>query len=255
LKDYPWMLAAALENISTYQNLERQVRERTRELQALNQELEAFSAAVSHDLRAPLRAMNAQLDTLAKRCAPLAAEPVARLRECTDRMGHLIHDLLRLSKISRAELRVERVDLGSMAVRILQRLRAGEPGRNLEMRIEAGQVEADGGLMNVVLENLLSNAWKYTAKREVSRIELVCEADAGGRLVYCIRDNGAGFDERYADQLFKPFARLHDARDYPGIGVGLATVQRIIHRHGGEIWARSAGRDHGARFMFTLGPA
>jgi signal transduction histidine kinase len=245
--------AVAMENVSVYESLERQVRERTRELQAANQELEAFSSAVSHDLRAPLRVMNAQLDAIGERAGPLDTDAVAKLRDCTNRMSGLIDDLLRLSRIGRTELQVQQVELGALAERIVQRLRAGEPHRSLELHIDVdGPVEADRRLMNVALENLLSNAWKYTSKCAQSRIEFSCHRDNTGKVTCSISDNGAGFDPRYADQLFKPFGRLHSAQEFPGVGIGLATVQRIIQRHGGEVWARSEGRDRGAEFMFTL---
>lgn len=245
--------AVALENVEVYQNLERQVRERTRELQAVNQELEAFSSAVSHDLRAPLRIMNAELDLAREHSGVLPADSIARLRESSVRMGTLIDDLLRLSHITRTELLLEQTDLSSIASRIMTRLRNAEPHREAEVRIEPGlEARADAGLISVVLENLLANAWKYSSRRELSRIELDSYRDDIGRLVYRVRDNGAGFNQNHANRLFKPFTRLHDARQFPGVGVGLATVQRIIQRHGGEIWATSDGQT-GAQFMFTLG--
>jgi signal transduction histidine kinase len=181
------------------------------------------------------------------------AQRVERLRDCTERMGHLIDDLLRLSMISRAELRLGSVDLGSIASKIMQRLRAADPARAVEFRLDVGgEVRADLGLMAVVLENLLANAWKYSSKAERGEIEFASREEQGGRRIYCIKDNGAGFDNKLADQLFKPFSRLHAAKDFPGIGIGLATVQRIVQRHGGEIWARSEGQGRGAEFCFTL---
>jgi signal transduction histidine kinase/CheY-like chemotaxis protein len=245
--------AVAMENVNVYENLERQVRERTRELQAANQELEAFSSAVSHDLRAPLRLMNAQLDAIGERVGPLDGDAVAKLRDCTSRMSNLIDDLLRLSRISRTELQLEQTDLAMLAECIMQRLRAAEPSRSLELHIDVGgPVDADRGLMSVALENLLSNAWKYTSRSARSRIDFSRRRDHAGKVTYSISDTGAGFDPRYADQLFKPFGRLHSAREFPGVGIGLATVQRIIQRHGGEIWAHSEGPGQGAQFMFTL---
>ncbi len=245
--------AVAMENVQVYQSLERQVRERTKELQVANQELEAFSSAVSHDLRAPLRQMNVQLDGMAEQTPTAPSHRVERLRDCTERMTRLIDDLLRLSRISRADLRLETVDLGAIATKIMQRLRASAPERSTEFRLDVGpEVRADPGLIGVVLENLLSNAWKYSSKREHSKIELTHRVEQDGRSVYCLADNGAGFSSDLADQLFKPFSRLHAASDFPGIGIGLATVQRIIQRHGGEIWARSDGEDCGAQFCFTL---
>ena len=245
--------AVAMENVQVYQSLERQVRDRTRELQLANQELESFSFAVSHDLRAPVRHMNALLDRLADEGEKAPAQRIERMRDCTDRMSRLIDDLLRLSRISRADLRLERVDLGALATKIVARLRGAAPERTVNFKLDvAGEVRADGGLMSVVLENLLSNAWKYSSKREHSEIEFSLRKEQDGRSVYCVADNGAGFDNEMAGQLFKPFSRLHAANDFPGIGIGLATVQRIIHRHGGEIWARSEGHGRGAHFCFTL---
>ncbi|HEY0680689.1 MAG TPA: ATP-binding protein [Steroidobacter sp.] len=247
--------AVAMENVELYQNLERQVRERTRELQNVNQELEAFSSAVSHDLRAPLRAMNAELDLAREHAGMLPCDSIGRLRESTTRMGTLIDDLLRLSHISRTELLLEQTDLSAIATSIVKRLRNAEPDREAQIHIEPGlSARADCGLIGVVLENLLSNAWKYSSKREQSRIRFDSYRDDAGRLVYRVQDNGAGFDPGHADRLFKPFSRLHDARQFPGVGLGLATVRRIVQRHGGNLWATSDGRT-GAQFMFTLGEA
>jgi signal transduction histidine kinase/response regulator of citrate/malate metabolism len=244
--------AVAMENVNVYQSLENQVRERTRELQVVNQEMEAFSSAVSHDLRAPLRAMNAELEMASEKVGLLTTTSIGKLREATGRMAGLIDDLLRLSRISRAELQKQPVDLDAVASEVMARLRIAEPHRQLELDIDAGpEIDADPGLIRVVLENLLSNAWKYSSKRDVSRIEFTSGRDEAGRCVYRVSDNGAGFNARYADRLFKPFSRLHDNRDFPGIGIGLATVHRIIQRHGGDIWAHSDGVS-GAQFMFTL---
>jgi signal transduction histidine kinase/CheY-like chemotaxis protein len=245
--------AVAMENVQVYQSLERKVRERTRELQFANQELEAFSSAVSHDLRAPLRHMNALIDGIAEQSPAAPPQRIDRLRDCTDRMSRLIDDLLRLSMIGRAELRLDSVDLGAIATKIVQRLRAADPARAVEFKLGTpAEVRADRGLMAVVLENLLSNAWKYSSKQASAEIEFAVHDEQDGRRVYSVADNGAGFDSKLADQLFKPFSRLHAATDFPGIGIGLATVQRIIQRHGGEIWARSEGQGRGARFCFTL---
>lgn len=245
--------AVAMENVDMYQSLERQVRDRTRELQAVNQELEAFSSAVSHDLRAPLRIMNAELDLAREHAGVLPTDSIGKLRESTTRMGSLIDDLLRLSHIARTDLLLDQTDLSTLAGNVVTRLRNAEPNREADVRIEPGlTARADTGLIGVVLENLLSNAWKYSSKRELSRIEFDSYRDGTGHLVYRVQDNGAGFNPSHADRLFKPFTRLHDARQFPGVGIGLATVQRIIQRHGGNIWATSDGQN-GAQFMFTLG--
>jgi signal transduction histidine kinase len=197
--------------------------------------------------------MNAELDMAREHGGVLPAASIERLRDSTTRMGSLIDDLLRLSHITRTELYLQQTDLSEIASKIVTRLRNAERQRDVEVRIAPDlRVMADAGLMSVVLENLLSNAWKYSSKREHSRIELDSYRDANGRVVYRVQDNGAGFNPHQADRLFKPFTRLHDARQFPGVGIGLATVQRIIQRHGGEIWASSDGRS-GAQFMFTLG--
>jgi signal transduction histidine kinase/CheY-like chemotaxis protein len=247
--------SVAMENAHVYQNLESQVRERTRELQSVNQELEAFTGAVSHDLRAPLRAINAEIDVALDTKEALPNASVEKVRESTERMAGLIDDLLRLSRIGRAELELHAVDLSEMAVSIVNRLRTSEPHRRVELLAEpTDTANADPGLINVVLENLLANAWKYSGKRGAARIEFTCNTDMSGRRVFCVSDNGAGFDPMYASHLFKPFTRLHDASEFPGIGIGLATAQRIVQRHGGEIWATSDGAN-GAQFYFTLAPA
>ena len=245
--------SVAMENVGVYQSLEQQVRDRTRELAGANQELEAFSAAVSHDLRAPLRTMNTVLEVAAESDQALGSAALSKLRHCTQRMGGLIEDLLRLSRAGHARLQLEPLDLGAMAHKIMARLHAAEPGRALELHVAAGAtVSADRALLHVVLENLLSNAWKYSAKRDVSRIRFTQTMEAeSGRSVFCCSDNGAGFDPSQAAELFKPFTRLHDATEFPGVGIGLTTVQRIIQRHGGMLWAESDGVT-GARFMFSL---
>ncbi len=241
--------AVAFENVNMYADLERQVRRRTRELEMANQELEAFTAAVSHDLRAPLRAINAEVALKADAAGALAAPSVTKVQECVSRMSDLIEDLLRLSKFTRAELKRSSVDLAALATRILDQLRTNDPSRSVRCFVQPCEpTQADEGLMTVALENLLSNAWKYSSKRAVSEIEFVSSSDEHGHTVYTVRDNGAGFDPKYAARLFEPFGRLHDASEFSGTGIGLATVQRIIERHGGRIWARSDGAN-GAEFL------
>lgn len=245
--------AVAMENVTIYQSLEQQVRDRTLELQLSNQELEAFTSAVAHDLRAPLRAMNAQLAEALEAGQSLDASGVAQLSDMSHRMGEIIEDLLRLSRVTRLELRPSNISMSELAARIVEALRAANPERHAEVQIEPGMyAKADPGLLTIALENLFSNAWKYSAKRELTRIEFGRAAEKTSGCVYRIQDNGAGFDPAYAQKLFKPFTRLHDSRDFPGTGIGLATVQRILRRHGGDITARSDGRS-GAVFEFTLG--
>lgn len=243
--------AVAMENVQMYCDLERQVRIRTRELEGANQELEAFSSAVSHDLRAPIRAMNLELDRARGEQDPQAN--IDNLLAHTQRMSDLIDDLLRLSRISRAELELEPVDIAALVRAALARLSRADPQRQVDQVIEPSEpVQGDLGLLGVLVENLVSNAWKYSSRRPLARIEFRSFPDEQGRRVFCISDNGTGFDERYADRLFKPFSRLHGEQEFPGVGIGLATVQRIVQRHGGEVWARSRP-GVGTQMYFALG--
>ena len=245
--------AVAIENVNMYADLERQVRLRTRQLETVNEELEAFSSAVSHDLRAPLRAINAELE-LARHRSDFSRS-IDKLQSHTQRMATLIDDLLRLSRVSRAELRLESVDLAAIVRAAIARVSAAEPERRFEADVEpCPAVEADPGLIEVVIENVVSNAWKYSSKQPVTRIAFRSFVDEAGRRTFCISDNGAGFDPRHADRLFKPFSRLHGDQEFPGVGLGLATVHRIVQRHGGEIWARSTP-GAGTQVCFALGNA
>jgi PAS domain S-box-containing protein len=237
-------------------SLEQRVAERTEELRAVNGELEAFSYSVSHDLRAPLRAIDGFSKVVLERFGgQLDAQGrnyLERVRAGSQRMGRLIDDLLRLSRISRADLRPQPVDLASLAREALAELRARDPSRPVEVEVpDRLPAHGDADLLRVALGNLLGNAWKFTGKRADARIALGRE-EHGGETVYYVRDNGAGFDMRYASKLFAPFQRLHDAGDFEGTGVGLATVQRVLARHGGRAWAE--GRvGEGATVFFTLG--
>ncbi len=236
-------------------DLERKVRARTAELEAVNQELEAFSYSVSHDLRAPLRAIDgfsqALLEDYNERLDDTGKQFLGRVRTATQRMGELIDDLLQLSRVSRVELSCESVDLSALAETVLTDLRQGEPVRQVETMIQPGlQVHGDRNQLRIVLVNLLSNAWKFTSKKDDARIELGA-ADTESGLALFVRDNGVGFDMKYSDKLFGAFQRLHVASEFPGTGIGLATVKRVMHRHGGSVWAEAA-LDHGATFYFTL---
>ena len=240
-----------LENEALQQNLKI----RTRELEMANKELESFSYSVSHDLRAPLRAINGYTGFLDKALvdAPQRAkELMARIQSSVGDMNGLIDDLLRLAKAARAEIRRSTLDLGMLAREIVAKLQAEAPARTVDWKI-ANDLRASGdlGLIRVVLENLLSNAWKYTGKTEHPEIEVGVEDLTRNAPVFFVRDNGAGFDMRYADRLFGPFQRLHSDQEFPGTGIGLATVQRIIHKHGGQIWVEAAP-NRGATFRFTL---
>jgi light-regulated signal transduction histidine kinase (bacteriophytochrome) len=235
--------------------LEQRVAERTRALEVANTELEAFSYSVSHDLRAPLRAIQGfsrlvetqyagQIDDQGK-------DMLRRVGAGAQKMALLIDDLLNLSRISRQAMRIGPVDLSALAREVVEELHAGEPARRTEWVI-APQLAAQGdaGLLRVLLQNLLGNAWKYSSRRDDARIELG-RVEQEGRMVYFVRDNGAGFDKDHAAKLFKPFERLHSEHEFPGTGIGLALVHLIVQRHGGRIWAESApGR--GSTFRFTL---
>ncbi|MCP3136716.1 sensor histidine kinase [Pyxidicoccus xibeiensis] len=235
--------------------LETRVALRTQELQVANRELETFCYSVSHDLRAPLRAVDGFSQALqeddGERISPEGHEHLRRLRAAANRMGQLIDDLLRLSRITRAELVREPVDLSAIATEVADALRRAEPGREATFHLAPGlTTRGDARLLRVVLENLLGNAWKFTSQRSGARIEFFAESREG-RPRYCVRDNGVGFDMAYAGKLFSPFQRLHRPADFPGTGIGLATVQRVIHKHGGDITAEAVP-DGGATFCFTL---
>jgi PAS domain S-box-containing protein len=236
-------------------NLERRVLERTAELAATNRELEAFSYSVSHDLRAPLRSISgfsqALLEDYSDRLDEDGQDMLRRVNTAGQRMAQLIDDLLNLSRVTRAEMRRESVDLSGLARSIAVDLQQGQPGRDVELVIADGVVgTGDVRLLRVVFENLLGNAWKFTAKHDRARIEFGVQQEAG-ETVYVLRDDGEGFDMAYVDKLFGTFQRLHSSQEFEGTGVGLATVQRIVQRHGGRIWAEGAvGR--GATFYFTL---
>ncbi len=235
--------------------LEETVRRRTNELAASNRELEAFSYSVSHDLRAPLRAIDgfsqALIEDYGSRLDETAAFYLQRVRGGAQKMGSLIDDLLQLSRVTRLEMKHADVDLSSIAEKILQELKNEDSHRNASIRIEPGiSATGDAGLMQVMLQNLLNNAWKYTSKKDHAVIEFGSTLH-NGENVYFIRDNGAGFDMRYASKLFGAFQRLHTEDEFPGTGIGLATVQRIINRHGGRIWAEGTVGE-GSCFYFVL---
>lgn len=235
--------------------LEQRVIERTAQLEAANKELEAFSYSVSHDLRAPLRAIDGFSQAVMEDYGPQLPEEgqgyLQTIREGAQRMGQLIDDLLTFSRLSRAPLKQQEVNTGHLVRDVLEDLRIEQAGRQVELRIaELPSCSGDPALLRQVWVNLLSNALKYTRKREVAVVEIGCQRAAEGD-VFFVRDNGTGFDMRYAGKLFGVFQRLHRAEEYEGTGVGLALVQRVIHRHGGRVWAEAAV-DRGAAFYFTL---
>lgn len=220
-----------------------------------NKELEAFSYSVAHDLRAPLRGMNGFAQILltdyADKLGPDGVDCLHEIRDNAARMGALIDALLSLARVARSELRRERIDLAEVARRIAADHVEREPEREVVVEVEPELIAwIDPVLARVMLENLIDNAWKFTAATAGARIE-VGRADLVGGPAFFVRDNGAGFAMQYAKRLFSPFARLHSATEFPGTGIGLATVQRIVRRHGGRVWAESQ-LDHGATFWFTL---
>ena len=237
-------------------DLERRVEDRTAELAETNRELESFTYSVSHDLRAPLRHINAYAQILQEECGKALTEDaqkyLTRIRLGTKNMGMLVDDLLNLARVGRQELNFEPCDLNAILQEVLSDLRSETEGRQIEWRIgELRNAECDPGLIKQVFANLLSNAVKYTRPRNPAIIE-VGQEPAGGEEVIYVRDNGVGFSMQYANKLFGVFQRLHRAEDFEGTGVGLATVERIVRKHGGRIWAE-AELDKGAVFYFTLG--
>jgi PAS domain S-box-containing protein len=238
------------------EDLERRVVERTAELAESNRELEAFAYSVSHDLRAPLRGINgfsqALLDDCADRLDETGRGYLARVQAATRRMGQLIDDLLRLSRVSRSDMTREAVDLSALAVEVTAELRQREPGRQVEVVIAPNlTARGDASLLRLVVENLLGNAWKFTSRQGCARIE-VGSATVDGKAAFFVRDDGAGFDMTYADKLFAPFQRLHSAVEFEGTGIGLALVRRVVLRHGGRVRGEGAV-GQGATFTFTLG--
>lgn len=235
--------------------LEERVKQRTAQLEVANKELEAFSYSVSHDLRAPLRSIDGFcheiLEDHGDRFDPAARQLFERVRMASHRMAQLIDDLLTLSRVTRSQMHRRTVNLSAMAQSVAGALRMQEPDRKVEVVI-APNVLADGDerFLQVVLQNMLDNAWKFTSKHPTARVEFGT-AEREGRPVYFVRDDGAGFDMAHVHKLFGAFQRLHTSADFEGTGIGLATVQRIVHRHGGKVWAE-AGVEQGATFFFTL---
>ena len=238
-----------------HDELELRVEQRTSELAAAIKELESFSYSVSHDLRAPLRSIDGFSLALAEdygdKLDAQGKNHIERVRAATQRMGMLIDDMLNLSRVTRAEMRRERVDLSAMAQSVASELRKTDERRRVEWVIADGlEATGDPRLLRVVLDNLMGNAWKYTSKHPQARIEFGKAAQNGG-FAYFVKDDGAGFDAQYSQRLFGAFQRLHGMNEFPGTGVGLATVQRIVNRHGGKVWAEAAV-EKGATFYFSL---
>jgi len=237
--------------------LTSQLRQRSEAAEAANRELEAFSYSVSHDLRAPLRSVDgfslALLEDYGAQLDEQAHSHLVRIRNATTRMARLIDDLLQLSRVNRGELAREDVDVSALAARVVADRRRQEPARSVAVTIQPKMTaSADPRLLRIVLENLIENAWKFTGRCEHAAIEVGCHRSKN-ESAFSVRDNGAGFDPAYADKLFGAFQRLHAVTDFPGTGIGLATVQRIVHRHGGRVWAEG-DVDAGACFSFTIEP-
>ncbi len=242
-------------DVTTRKQNEELLRLQNAQLEAANKELDAFSYSVSHDLRAPLRAIDgfsqALLEDYRENLDSVGQDHLQRVRLAAQRMSALIDDLLNLSRVTRSEIHRERLDLTAVVRSIAEELQRGAPGRKVTFAITEGlTVEGDSRLLRVAIENLLDNAWKYTSSHSCARIEFGLN-QSNGRPAYFVRDDGAGFDPRYSERLFGAFQRLHAVTEFPGTGIGLATVQRIIRRHGGEIWAEGAV-EKGATFYFTL---
>jgi signal transduction histidine kinase len=241
------------------ERISEDLEEANQELEGANKELEAFSYSVSHDLRAPLRTIDGfsqiLLEDHADKLDQEGEDYLGRVRAASQHMDNLIDDLLDLSRVSRGPLRRETVDLSALATGIIDELRRSEPGREVEFVTEEGILAyADASLLTVALENLLSNAWKFTSKKSKATIEFGRLPQEGGEptQTYFVKDDGVGFEEAYADKLFGAFQRLHPAQEFEGTGIGLATVARIVRRHGGRVWARGEVGE-GATFFFTLG--
>jgi light-regulated signal transduction histidine kinase (bacteriophytochrome) len=256
------LVTAAIRDITERKQAEQEIKilngnleRRATELEVTNRELEAFSYSVSHDLRAPLRTIDgfsqALMEDYARELPAEALNFLDRVRAAAQRMAKLIDDLLDLSHITRTPVESRQVDISALAQDIAQDIQQADPERKVTFGISPNlQANADSRLLRVALENLIGNAWKFTSKLEQARIEVGARSE-NGEQIFFVRDNGAGFDMAYANKLFGAFQRLHAVTDFPGTGIGLATVQRIIHKHGGRVWAESTV-DRGATFFFTL---
>jgi PAS domain S-box-containing protein len=242
-------------DVTQRKDFELALQDKNRSLEIANAELEAFSYSVSHDLRTPLRHIDGISMMLLEDCADAldsqGKEHIARLRGAAERMSHLIDDMLHLSRVIRTELTLQETDLGGMVLAVATELRRQQPDHFVELAVNIpGKVRCDPRLMRIACENLLGNAWKFTGKRAHPRVEVGAKKK-NGEAVYFVRDNGVGFDMKYAQRLFGVFQRLHSDTEFPGTGIGLATVDRIVRRHGGRLWAEAAPGE-GAVFYFTL---
>jgi len=245
--------------ITSHALLAREIRRHElieRALHDTNRELESFSYSVSHDLRAPLRSIDgfsrAVLEEYEDKLDDRGRDYLRRVRAAAKRMAELIDDLLNLSRVTRREMRRETVDLSALASAVAAQLERSTQDRPVLFVVAPGRyAEGDEQLLRIVLDNLLGNAWKFTGRNASARVEVGATTLPGGERAFFVTDNGVGFDMAHADKLFGPFQRLHATHEFPGTGVGLATVQRVINRHGGRVWAE-ATLGHGATFYFTL---
>ncbi len=231
------------------------MRDRTVQLEVANRELESFSYSVSHDLRGPLRGIDgwslALVEEYRDKLDAQACEYLDYIRSDAQRMGQLIDDMLRLAHVSRGRMEPAPVDIGAISQAVAARLQERQPSRRVEFTVQPGLTAwGDAGLLEIALTNLIDNAWKFSSKRPVARVEFG-RTEVDGRSAFFIRDNGVGFDMAYVHKLFGPFQRLHKSSEFPGTGIGLAIVQRVVHRHNGRVWAE-AEPDGGATFYFTL---
>jgi PAS domain S-box-containing protein len=247
---------AAARDITEHNRLEEQVRRRTVEVEAANKELEAFSYSVSHDLRSPLRSIDgfsqAFLEDYGPLVPPEGREDLERVRHATQRMGQLIDDMLLLSRVTRREMHMEKTDMSALAAEVAGELALGSPQRDVQLTIEPGMTTTgDPQLLHIMLVNLLGNAWKFTSKREHAHVSVGTVRDPDHGPAFFVRDDGAGFDQKYKEKLFVAFQRLHGQDEFPGTGIGLATIQRAVRRHGGDVWAEGEV-DRGATFYFTI---
>lgn len=248
--------AAAVENVQRHAQQEQRLRQRNQELQAAHRELEAFSYAVTHDLRAPLRAVAGQLQIIVEDCASQltddAMQRVARAQNYTQHMAELMDGLLQLSQLDQSPLHIEQINLSQLVAEAVVRLRTQSPERKAHVRIEEGvYVAADRGLLQTAIDQLVGNAWKFSMHRQMTLIEFGVETTGEKHSTYYLKDNGAGFNMQAADRLFRPFLRMHSTAEFPGLGIGLAAARRVIERHGGQIWTEAA-EDQGATFYFSL---
>jgi len=249
------IILLAIEDITERKEIEAGLEKTRKELAVANDELESFAYSVSHDLRAPLRSIDGFskiiVDDYSDKVDEQGRNYLLRIKSATQKMGQLIDDLLKLSRITRQELKREEVDLSMMARKISAELSKNQQARQVEFVIKPGCTgTCDRQLIGIALENLIGNSWKYSSRHPSAKIEFGA-TEKDGKIAYFVRDDGAGFDPVYADKLFAPFQRLHTASEFPGNGIGLATIQRIVRKHGGSVWAEGQV-EKGATFYFTL---